>query len=291
MTNSSFRCGFVAIVGRPNVGKSTLLNHLIGQKISITSKKAQTTRQTIRGIHTDSNAQLIFIDTPGYQTHYQDVKNRKLNENALSALRSADLVVWVVEAKHFDMRDEKILRHLPAHTLLVINKADLFIDQEEAFNFLQQIKGQRSLIDAITVSAKYSQQLDLLIEKIKPRLPLGPPLYPDEALTDRSSRFLVAEILREKVFRYLGEELPYLVEIEINSFKALPTLTQIDATLWITKETHKGIIIGKNGEKLKKISSKARLDMEKLLETKVYLSTWVKVKKHPKVTDLKFLEE
>ncbi|MCV2503172.1 MAG: GTPase Era [Neisseriaceae bacterium] len=287
-----FKSGFISIVGRPNVGKSTLVNHLIGQKISITSKKAQTTRHKIKGVFTDDNAQLIFIDTPGFQTTYQNALNQKLNDNVLTAIKDADVVLFVVETNRFGEADQEILEKIPPHikTILVVNKIDKSKQELELQNFIKDVQQYRSFVDIQIVSAKHGHQIKDLIEKIKKQLPTGMPFYPEDMLTDRSSRFLVSEIIREKVFRYIGEEIPYLVNIEIDSFEVQPNIIRINASILVDKANHKGMIIGKNGEKLKKISTESRLDMEKLLDSKVFLQTWVKVKSGW-ADDIKFLQE
>lgn len=292
MTTTTFKCGFIAIVGRPNVGKSTLMNHLIGQKISITSKKSQTTRHKIKGIFNDVNAQLIFVDTPGFQTVYQNTINKKLNEAMLSAIKDANVVLFVTETNKFNDMDQQVLNKIPTYlkTILVINKIDQCSHVTELKNFIIRIKALYPFIDTENVSAKHAQRIAQLIEKIKIHLPDGIPYYPDSMITDRSNRFLVSEIIREKIFRYTGEEIPYLAIIEINSFKVQPNITCIDANIIVNKSNHKGIIVGQNGEKLKKISTESRLDMEKLLQTKVFLQTWVKVKSS-RSSEIKFLQE
>lgn len=277
---TNYRCGFVAIIARPNVGKSTLLNHLIGQKISITSKKAQTTRHKIKGIYTSSEAQLIFIDTPGFQTTYQNAINQKLNENVLKAIQDSDLILFVVEANRYTEADEKILKKISEKkpTILVINKIDKANDPLKFSSFIEQIQAKAPFVATQLVSAKQNKGIQQLINTIKDFMPIGIPLYSEDLITDRSSKFLVAEIIREKIFRYIGEELPYLVNIEIDSFEELPNIININASILVEKNNHKGIIIGNKGEKLKKISMESRLDMEKLLQKKVFLQTWVKVK-------------
>lgn len=278
--NTAFKCGFISIIGRPNVGKSTLMNHLLGQKISITSKKAQTTRLPIRGIANYPQAQLILLDTPGFQLKYQNALSRRLNDHILASIRSSELILWVVEATRFTETDQKLLKQLPdrAKVFLVINKKDLFHHVAEKQTFIEQLSLLYSFQGLFAVSAKYHHGLEELIQEIIHLLPESPALYPEEMITDRSSHFLVSEIIREKIFRYLGQELPYAISVQISEFKETPKLVHINANLLVEKTSHKGILIGKNGEKLKKIGSKARLDIENLLQKKAFLQTWVKVK-------------
>ncbi|MDO5686537.1 MAG: GTPase Era [Neisseria sp.] len=292
MTESDFRCGFVAIVGRPNVGKSTLMNHLIGQKVSITSKKAQTTRHKINGVYSNTSAQIIFTDTPGFQTRHRNALNDRLNQNVIESLAAVDLVLLVVEAGRFDAADAAVLKQIPAGrpVLLVVNKLDKIKDQAALARFAAEIEQKHAFIGCEIVSAKHGLRLGELRARIPAHLPPGPPLYPEDMLTDKSSRFLCAEIVREKVFRYLGEELPYAVNVEIESFAEEDHMIRIHAAILVDKDGQKGIIIGKGGERLKKISTEARLDMEKLLDSKVFLRVWVKVKSGW-ADDVRFLKE
>lgn len=290
--NTAFRCGFVAIVGRPNVGKSTLMNHLIGQKVSITSSKAQTTRHKINGVYTSDAAQIIFTDTPGFQTRHRNALNDRLNQNVIESLAAVDMVLFVVEAGRFDAADETVLRQIPANrpVLLVINKLDLIKDKAALALFAERVQQQRDFVGCEIVSAKHSLRLSELRSRIPAWLPESPPLYPEDMLTDKSSRFLAAEIVREKIFRYLGEELPYAINVDIESFNEEPGLIRIHTVVLVEKENQKGILIGKGGEKLKKISTEARQDMEKLFENKVFLRVWVKVKSGW-ADDVRFLKE
>lgn len=278
--NTAFKCGFISIIGRSNVGKSTLMNHLLGQKISITSKKIQTTRLPIRGIVNYPQAQLILLDTPGFQLKYQNALYRCLNDHTLASIQNSELTLWVVEANRFIEMDQMLLKQLPdrAKVFLVINKKDLFDHVAEKQAFIKQLSPLYPFQGLFAVSAKHHQGLERLIQEIIRLLPESPALYPENMITDRSSHFLVAEIIREKIFRYLGQELPYVISVQVSGFTDAPKLVHIDANLLVEKTSHKGILIGKNGEKLKKIGSKARLDIEKLLHKKVFLQTWVKVK-------------
>lgn len=291
----NFRCGFVAIVGRPNVGKSTLMNHLIGQKISITSKKAQTTRHKVNGIYTDQQAQLIFVDTPGFQTYHRNALNDRLNQNVTEAVAGVDVTVFVIEALRFSEADREVLQKLPKHipVLLVINKADKAKAKDSTLinDFIAEVEREFSFTKILLVSAKHGVGIAQLINTLKPMLPLGIPLYPEDMVTDKSSRFLAMEIVREKLFRYLGEELPYAMNVEVEQFEEEEEgLYRIYIAVLVDKDSQKGILIGKGGEKLKKISTEARLDMEKLFATKVFLKVWVKVKSGW-ADDVRFLRE
>ena len=268
---NGYRCGFIAIVGRPNVGKSTLMNHLIGQKISITSKKAQTTRHKVTGIYTDDTAQFVFVDTPGFQTDHRNALNDRLNQNVTEALTGVDAVVFVIEAMRLTEADRTVIRQLPQHT------PD---DVRREFDFAA----------AEAVSAKHGLRIANLLELLKTYLPESVPMYPEDMVTDKSSRFLAMEIVREKLFRYLGEELPYAMNVEVEQFKEENGIQHIYIAVLVDKENQKPIVIGKGGEKLKKISTEARLDMEKLFDCKVFLQVWVKVKSGW-ADDIRFLNE
>ncbi|HFC8497266.1 TPA: GTPase Era [Neisseria subflava] len=292
---TDYRCGFVAIVGRPNVGKSTLMNHLIGQKISITSKKAQTTRNRVTGIYTDDTAQFVFVDTPGFQTNHRNALNDRLNQNVTEALSSVDVVVFVVEAMRFTDADRVVLKQLPKHTpvVLVVNK----IDKDKAKDkfaleaFINEVRQEFEFTASEAVSAKHGLRIANLLELLKPYLPESIPMYPEDMVTDKSSRFLAMEIVREKLFRYLGEELPYAMNVEVEQFEEEESgLFRIYIAVLVDKDSQKAILIGKGGEKLKKISTEARLDMEKLFDTKVFLKIWVKVKSGW-ADDIRFLRE
>ncbi|PIT52212.1 GTPase Era [Snodgrassella alvi] len=292
--SDNFRCGFVAIVGRPNVGKSTLMNHLIGQKISITSKKAQTTRHRVNGIYTDNEAQLIFVDTPGFQTYHRNALNDRLNQNVTEAVAGVDVIVFVVEALRFSEADREVLRQLPQRipVVLVINKIDKdkAKDQSVMQAFIAEVQQAFTFTKVALVSAKHGLGVAQLVHTLKPMLPQGIPLYPEDMVTDKSARFLAMEIVREKLFRYLGEELPYAMNVEVEQFAEEDGLYRIYIAVLVDKDSQKGILIGKGGEKLKKISTEARLDMEKLFETKVFLKVWAKVKSGW-ADDIRFLRE
>jgi len=275
-----FRSGFVAIVGRPNVGKSTLLNHLIGQKVSITSRKAQTTRHRITGILTDERSQFVFVDTPGFQIKHMNALNRGMNRTVSGVLRDVNVVLFVIEAGHFDDRDRKVLEVLPSDVpvLLVINKSDYFANKGELLPFIEKLSQEREFTAIVPVSAKQELHLDTLVETIREYLPEGELIYAEDEITDRNERFLAAEILREKVFRFTGEELPYSASVVIEQFKMDGKLRRISAAILVDKNAHKAMLIGKKGEKLKEIATQARLDMEKLFDGKVFLEVFVKVR-------------
>ena len=276
-----FHSGFIAIVGRPNVGKSTLLNHLVGQKVSITSRKAQTTRHRITGILTEEQTQFVFVDTPGFQTQHLNTLNRGLNRVVSSSLRDVNVVLFVIEARHFDERDRQVMQLLPKHApvLLVINKVDNMSDKSELLPFIQDIAKEREFAAIVPVSARQDKQLDTLLDAIRPFLPEGEKIYPEDEITDRNERFLAAEMLREKIFRFTGEELPYSVSVIIEQFKQEASgLRRIHAAILVDKDAHKVMLIGKNGEKLKEIATQARLDMEKMFGAKVFLEVWIKVR-------------
>ena len=291
---AGYRCGFIAIVGRPNVGKSTLMNHLIGQKVSITSKKAQTTRNRVTGIYTDDTAQFVFVDTPGFQTHHRNALNDRLNLNVTEAVSGVDVIVFVVEALRFSDADRIVLQQLPKNTpvVLVVNK----IDKDKAKDaatldaFIAEVRQAFDFADCEVVSAKHGLRIANLLAKLKSYLPESVPMYPEDMITDKSSRFLAAEIVREKLFRYLGEELPYAMNVEVEKFDEGDGIHHIYIAVLVDKENQKPIVIGKGGEKLKKISTEARLDMEKLFDCKIFLKVWVKVKSGW-ADDVRFLNE
>jgi len=270
----------IAIVGRPNVGKSTLMNALVGQKISITSRKAQKTRHRITGINTTEDAQYIFVDTPGFQTRHSTALNRSLNRAVTSTLTSVDAILFVIEAGRFGPDDQKVLDLIPpgVPTLLIANKLDRVNDKTTLYPFMQQVSALREFAEIVPLSAKHPEDIQRLLETIKPYLPEGEPIYGEDDLTDRSARFLAAEILREKVFRWTGDELPYTSTVVIDKFEEEGRLKRIFATILVERDSHKAMVIGKKGAKLKQISTEARMDMEKLFDGPVYLETFVKVK-------------
>lgn len=275
-----FRCGTIAITGRPNVGKSTLLNHILGLKLSITSRKAQTTRHRLLGIHTTDDTQYLFVDTPGFQLRHVNALNNAMNRTVKQVLSDVDVVLFVVEAMSFNEGDAKVLEILPTHcpVLLVVNKADTVRDKGKLLPFIQEVSASFKFAEVLPVSAKKNLQLDELLKTIRNYLPEQPAIYGEDELTDRNERFLAAELIREKLFRLLGEEIPYSLTVEIEKFEQEGSLRRIHAAIIVDKENQKPIVIGKGGEKLKRISTEARTDMEQLFGGKVWLETWVKVR-------------
>lgn len=274
------RSGFIAIVGRPNVGKSTLLNKLIGQKISITSRKAQTTRHRVTGIRTEPGVQYIFVDTPGFQTRHGGKLNTALNRSVRQTLSDVDAVLMVVEAGKINQGDKQVASLLPEDrpVLLVVNKQDEVKDRASMLDYLRKVSEVRSFAEIVPVSAKHCTGLDELLKTLANYLPEGDALYGEDDVTDQTERMLAAELIREKLFRLCGEEIPYATAVVIDKFEEEGTLRRIFATILVDRDSQKAIVIGKGGEKLKAISSQARLDMEKAFDARVYLEVWVKVK-------------
>ncbi|MCG8413570.1 MAG: GTPase Era [Pseudomonadales bacterium] len=275
------RCGYVAIVGRPNVGKSTLLNHLLQQKISITSRKPQTTRHRILGINTVGHYQTVFVDTPGLHEAQRRTLNRVMNETVLSTLNDVDAILFVVERTSFNTGDELVLSHLEklsVPVILVINKVDLVAEKTSLLPHIEDLAKRFAFKEIIPVSALGGHNLDTLEGLVHDCLPAGPFLFPDDQITDRSSRFLAAELVREKVTRQLGDELPYEVTVEIEQFKQEGKVLHIHGLILVDKQGQKKILVGRDGERLKRIGSAAREDMEQAFDTKVMLNLWVKVK-------------
>ena len=275
-----FRTGYIAIIGRPNVGKSTLLNKLLQQKISITSRKAQTTRFRINGILTDQQTQYVFVDTPGFQTQFINRLNTAMNRVVTQSVQDVDVILFVIEALRFDQRDLAALKILPEHVpvILVINKIDKLADKNRLLPFLKEVGSTFKFADVIPVSAMHKIQLPELLTIIRQYLPENPPLYGEDEVTDRSERFIAGEFIREKLFRLVGDEIPYSTSVVVDQFKQEDGVHKIYATILVGKPNQKAIIIGKKGEKLKQIATQARKDMELLLGEKVYLEVWVKVK-------------
>lgn len=275
-----FRSGFLAIVGRPNVGKSTLLNRLVGEKISIVSRKAQTTRHRITGILTTDDAQFVFVDTPGFQTKFSNALNRAMNRGVTQTLNDVDVVLFVIEAGRFDTKDRAVLKLLPPDrpAILVVNKTDQLKERNALLPFLAEVAAAHDFAAVVPVSAAKGRQTGDLLAEARRHLPNEGLMFPEDELTDRSERFLAAEYVREKLFRLLGDELPYAATVEIERFEVEGQLRRVYAAIVVDRDSHKAIVIGKGGEVLKRIASEARQDMERLFGGKVYLEVWVKVK-------------
>ncbi len=280
------RCGLIAIVGRPNVGKSTLMNALVGQKISITSNKAQTTRHRITGVRTVGEAQFIFVDTPGFQTRHSAALNRSLNRTVVGTLSDVDLVLFLVEAGRFGMDDAKVLsllqgealRHKPV--VLVANKLDNVQRRADLLPWLKSMQERHAFAEYVPMSAHKAADVDRLFGILAPYLPEQPWYYEEDMLTDRSEKFLASEIIREKLFRLTGDELPYTSTVVIDKWEEEEggLKRRISASIVVERDAHKGMIIGERGERLKRIGSEARQEMERLMEAKVFLELWVKVR-------------
>ena len=278
---ADFRCGHVAIVGRPSVGKSTLMNALVGAKISITSKKPQTTRHRIVGIATDAAAQFVFVDTPGFQTQHRSRLNEHLNRAVRESLSDVDVVVLVLDATRISAADRAVVRLLPARVPVVaaVNKVDLLADKAVLLPRLAEIAALHAFAAIVPVSAERGTQLPALRAEIAKLLPVSAPLYPEDDLTDRDERFLAAEFIREKIFRLLGDEVPYATTVGIEQFVAEGSLRRIHATVYVDKPGQRAILLGEGGARMKAIATQARADMERLFGGKVYLEIWVRVKR------------
>jgi GTP-binding protein Era len=273
-------CGLVAIVGRPNVGKSTLLNALVGQKVSITSAKAQTTRHRITGIRTVASSQFVFVDTPGFQTRHSAPLNRTLNRTVQGVLSDVDVVLFVVEAGRFGLDDAKVLALLPTGkpVILVANKLDAVHRRADLVPWLKGMQDRHAFAEFVPLTAKKDADVQRLLDIVQPYLPEQPWFYDEDALTDRSERFLASELIREKLFRLTGDELPYTSTVVIDKFEEEGGLRRIAATIVVERDAHKGMVIGHEGERLKRIGSEARQELERLMDAKVFLELWVKVR-------------
>ncbi|NAZ70583.1 GTPase Era [Vibrio toranzoniae] len=276
-------CGFIAIVGRPNVGKSTLLNHILGQKISITSRKPQTTRHRIMGVETEGDYQAIFVDTPGLHIEEKRAINRLMNRAANSSLSDVNLVFFLVDGTHWTDDDEMVLNKLKKTdfpVVLCINKVDNVQDRTNVMQHMMEVSKKMEFVDVVPISAKQGKNIDVLRKHVRDHLPKATHHFPEEYVTDRSQRFMASEIIREKLMRFTGEELPYSVTVEIERFDYNPDNDgfHINALILVERTGQKKMVIGKAGEKIKTIGREARIDMEDLFGRKVYLETWVKVK-------------
>ena len=274
-------CGLVAIVGRPNVGKSTLLNHLLGQKLSITSRKPQTTRHRILGVKTCDETQLIFIDTPGLHKEEPRAMNRYMNKAACSALAEVDVVVFMVSGVVWNELDELVLDKIKAAgkpTILLINKIDQLKEKEQLLPVIEQARQRHDFLSIVPISALKEDNLDVLEQELIIQARPGTFLFPEDQITDRTQRFLFAEMIREKITRQLGDEIPHSIAVEIETFEYGEGVWHINAVILVERKGQKAIVIGKSGARLKKIGEEARKDMERMLEQQVMLKLWVKVK-------------
>jgi len=279
--SSDFRCGYVALVGRPNVGKSTLLNRMLGQKISITSRRPQTTRHRVLGIKTHAAVQLIYVDTPGIHDYSGRAMNRHMNRTASTVLRDVDVVVFLVDGLKWTPDDDLVLKKLETidrPVILAVNKIDQLANRDELLPWLQVLSQKRAFQQVIPVSAMKGDNITALEGAIETLLPQAPPMFPEDQVTDRPVRFLAAELVREKLFRKLGREVPYGLTVEIEAFRSEGDVTHIHALIWVERNSQKKIVIGRQGRVLKEVGIEARQDIEALIEGKVNLKLWVKIK-------------
>jgi GTP-binding protein Era len=277
--NNEFLCGYVALIGKPNTGKSTLMNALVGEKLSITAPRPQTTRHQILGIKTSDDYQCIFVDTPGIHDSRKKAIHRYMNRAATSMLEDADLICVLIDITAYNQDDEKILQRVSGYSnvLVVLNKIDQG-GRETSLPIMQKVAKQGPDFESVPVSALTGDNLDRLMELILARLPPGLPQFPDDQLTDKSMRFISAEIIREKLFRVLKQELPYSITVSIDHYIEEEDITRISATIWVERKSQKAIVIGKNGSLLKKVGTLARSDIERLIGVRVYLQLWAKVR-------------
>ncbi len=282
MKEQAFRSGYVAIIGRPNVGKSTLINRILGQKLCITSRRPQTTRHRILGIKTTEDSQLIYVDTPGIHSDGRRAMNRYMNRAAASSIDDVDVILFIVDGVNWTPEDEKVLERLNSNArapvVLVINKVDKLQDKDVLLPQIEKLASQYDFANIVPISARQGINLEQLEAEIKTLIPEGDLIFPEDQLTDRSSRFLAAELIREKLFRQLGQELPYSLTVEIEQFKQEENLARIAAVIYVERSGQKSIVIGKKGDLLKAVGKDARIEMEKLFDCKVFLELWVKVR-------------
>ncbi|MEJ2610074.1 MAG: GTPase Era [Candidatus Thiodiazotropha sp.] len=282
MTNVANRCGYAAIIGRPNVGKSTLLNRILGVKLAITSHKAQTTRHTILGVNSLARGQVVYVDTPGIHQRSDNEMNRYLNRTARTALVDVDLLIFVVDALRWTNEDEKVLKLLKesgTQAIAVVNKVDLMKQKEQLLPYLSELSAKHDFLEIIPVSAKNGRNLPILEDLVLNALPEAENIYPEDQLTDRPEKFFASEMIREQLTRRYAKELPYAVSVEIERFEEQKGLYRINAVIWVEKPGQKGIIIGKDGGALKEVATQARKAMQVFFDCKVHLELWVKVKK------------
>ena len=281
-SNNTKKTGMVSLIGKTNVGKSTLLNQLVEQKVSITSRKPQTTRQRLLGIKTEGSNQIIYVDTPGFHQGHKRALNKFMNKTALSSIEGVDIVLFVVDALNFSVTDEHLLSQVSTkdnQVMLVINKIDKVAKKEKLIPFVEEVTKLFPFSEVILISALKRKNIDILEKEITKRLPIGAHLYPEDQIADSSERFLTSEIIREKCISRVGDEIPYRLSVVIDSFKEEDKLITIDGTIYIEKSSQKGIVIGEQGKRLKAIGTAARKDLERMLGNKVMLRLWVKVKK------------
>ena len=276
-----FRCGTATIVGRPNVGKSTLLNRLVGQKVSITASKPQTTRHRIGGVLSRGDAQIVFVDTPGIHRDRRSAMSRYLNRTARGAVDGVDVVLFMVDALRWTDEDDDVrreLRKVRNPVLLIPNKIDRIPDKAALLPWLERFRGEDEFDEIIPISARREQNLEILVDQVRARLPVAPAMFPLDALTDRSERFLAAELVREKLTRKLDQELPYRLAVEIEQFRREKRVVHVRAVVWVERSSQKGIVIGKGGRVLKAVGAEARANMESLFGSRVHLEIWVKAR-------------
>ena len=281
MTETAYRCGFIAVVGRPNVGKSTLTNALIGTKISIVSRKAQTTRHRIQGVLTREAEQFVFVDTPGFQTRHGGAMNKMMNRVVTQTLADIDVVLFVVEAGKWSPGDEKLLSllHEPKRTILVISKIDQLKSRDELYPFVARIAALYQFDAVVPVSSTKRHQLDQLLDEVAKRLPESEPFFDADTLTDRPMRFIAAELIREKIFRLVGDELPYGCTVVIEQWEETDKGVHVAACVIVERDSHRPILLGAGGGHMKRIASEARQDMAKLLDKPIHLEVYIKVRK------------